>query len=87
MSSQKEVLEQKLESFRYFPGESVEALIGRFAELLSEMKMAEIVVSTYWSNKKLLDAIKRIPDQVTCSWFSNVNQIVLTTNCYCYRMK
>ncbi|MFS7996184.1 hypothetical protein Hanom_Chr12g01126981 [Helianthus anomalus] len=36
---------------------------------------------------QLLDAIKGIPDQANCSWFRNVNQIVLTTNCYCYRMK
>ncbi|MFS7979205.1 putative transcription factor interactor and regulator CCHC(Zn) family [Helianthus anomalus] len=66
-------------------GESVEALIGRFAELLSMMKKAAIMVSTHMSNKKLLDALKRIPDQPKSSWFGNVNQIVLTTNCY--RMK
>ncbi|MFS7961708.1 hypothetical protein Hanom_Chr08g00718291 [Helianthus anomalus] len=51
------------------------------------MEKAEIVVSTYWGNKKLLDAIKMIPDQANYSWFSNVYQIVFTTNCYCYRMK
>ncbi|MFS7998525.1 hypothetical protein Hanom_Chr12g01154881 [Helianthus anomalus] len=51
------------------------------------MKMADIVVSTYWSNKNLLDAIQRIPDQANCSSFSIVNQIILTTNYYCYRME
>ncbi|MFS7967051.1 hypothetical protein Hanom_Chr09g00781191 [Helianthus anomalus] len=50
------------------------------------MKNAEIVVSSRVSTVKLLDAIKRILDRKKCSWFSNINQIVLTTNCYCYRM-
>ncbi|MFS7979028.1 hypothetical protein Hanom_Chr14g01300551 [Helianthus anomalus] len=85
MSSQREVLEQKLERSRYSAGEFIEALTGQFAELLSEMEMAKIVVSTHVSNKKLLDALKGIPDQPNCSWFRNVNQIILTTNCY--RMK
>ncbi|MFS7966426.1 hypothetical protein Hanom_Chr09g00773591 [Helianthus anomalus] len=87
MSSQRKVFKQKLKGFRYFPGESLEALISRFAELLSERKNAEIVVSTHVSNKKLLDAIKRIPDQANYNWFSNVNQIVLTSNCYGYIIK
>ncbi|MFS7930511.1 hypothetical protein Hanom_Chr04g00345181 [Helianthus anomalus] len=73
MSSKREVLEQELQGFIYSYGESIEALTGQFAELLSEMEKAEIEVSTYSSNKKLLDAIKRIPDQANCSWFNNVN--------------
>ncbi|MFS7902821.1 hypothetical protein Hanom_Chr01g00015851 [Helianthus anomalus] len=46
------------------------------------MKNAEIVVSTFGGNKKLLDALRSIPDQPKSSWFKNVNQIVVTTNCY-----
>ncbi|MFS7949524.1 hypothetical protein Hanom_Chr06g00572581 [Helianthus anomalus] len=51
MSSQNDVLKQKFEGFSYIPGESAEALIGWFAELLSEMKNAEIVVSSFWGTR------------------------------------
>ncbi|KAF5817429.1 hypothetical protein HanRHA438_Chr02g0054181 [Helianthus annuus] len=87
MSSKREVLEQEFQGFRYSYGESIEALTGRFAELLSEMEKAEIEVSNRTSNTKLLDVLKRIPDQANCSWFRNVNQIIVTTDCYCYKMK
>ncbi|KAJ0540898.1 hypothetical protein HanLR1_Chr09g0301851 [Helianthus annuus] len=87
MSSKREMLEQEFEGFSYSYGESIEALAGRFAELLSEMKKAEMVVSTRMSNRKLLQAIKGIPDQANCSWFRNVNQIIVTTDGHCYKMK
>ena len=82
MSSQDDVIKRHLEGFRYLPGESVEALIGRFTELLSDMKTAEIMVPSHMSNKRLLDVLKKIPDQPNCSWFMNVNQIILTNNCF-----
>ncbi|KAJ0682875.1 hypothetical protein HanPI659440_Chr16g0652211 [Helianthus annuus] len=87
MSSKREVLEQEFQGFKYSYGESIEALTGRFAELLSEMEKAEIEVSNRTSNTKLLDVLKRIPDQANCSWFRNVNEIIVTTDCYCYKMK
>ncbi|KAJ0524629.1 hypothetical protein HanHA300_Chr09g0302681 [Helianthus annuus] len=87
MSSKREMLEQEFEGFSYSYGESIEALAGRFAELLSEMKKAEMVVSTRMSNRKLLQAIQGIPDQANCSWFRNVNQIIVTTDGHCYKMK
>ncbi|MFS8034182.1 hypothetical protein Hanom_Chr17g01578231 [Helianthus anomalus] len=55
MSSQDDVINRHLESFRYCPGKSVEALIDRFAELLTDMKKAEIMVTSHMSNKRLLD--------------------------------
>ena len=76
------MLKQKLEGFSYTPGESAEVLIGRFAELLSELKNAEVLVSTSFGNRKLLDTLKSIPDQAGSSWFIIVNQIVVTTDCY-----
>ncbi|MFS7984925.1 putative transcription factor interactor and regulator CCHC(Zn) family [Helianthus anomalus] len=87
MSSQNDVIKRHLEAFRYLPDEFVEALTDRFAELLTDMKKAEIMVPSHMSNKRLLDVLKRIPDQPNCSWFRNVNQIILTTDCYCYKMK
>ncbi|MFS7971874.1 hypothetical protein Hanom_Chr09g00837981 [Helianthus anomalus] len=87
MSSKRDMLEQKFEGFSYSYGESIEALAGRFAELFSEMEKAEMVVSTRISNKKLLEAIKGIPDQANCSWFMIVNQIIVTTDGNCYKMK
>ncbi|KAM0036988.1 putative transcription factor interactor and regulator CCHC(Zn) family [Helianthus debilis subsp. tardiflorus] len=87
MSSKREVLEQEFQGFKYSYGESIEALTGRFAKLLSEMEKAEIEVSNRTSNTKLLDVLKRIPDQANCSWFRNVNEIIVTTDCYCFKMK
>ncbi|KAM0046687.1 hypothetical protein Hdeb2414_s0009g00319471 [Helianthus debilis subsp. tardiflorus] len=87
MSSKREMLKQEFQGFRYSYGESIEALTSRFAELLSEMEKAEMVVSTRTSNSKLLDVLKRIPDQANYSWFINVNQIIVTTDCYYYKMK
>ncbi|MFS7998536.1 putative transcription factor interactor and regulator CCHC(Zn) family [Helianthus anomalus] len=87
MSSKREMLEQEFEGFSYSYGETIEALIGRFAELLTEMEKAEMVVSTRISNRKLLEPIKGIPDQANCSWFINVNQIIVTTDGNCYKMK
>ncbi|MFS7964523.1 hypothetical protein Hanom_Chr08g00751351 [Helianthus anomalus] len=79
MSSQDDVIKRHLEGFRCFPGESVETLSDRFAELLTDMKKAEIMVPSHMSNKRLLDVLKKISDQPNSSWFWNVNQIILTT--------
>ncbi|XP_035837160.1 uncharacterized protein LOC110892900 [Helianthus annuus] len=87
MSSKREMLEQKFEGFSYSYGESIDAVIGRFVELLSEMEKAEMVVSPRIINRKLLEAIKGIPNQANCSWFMNVNQIIVTTDGNCYKMK